>query len=65
MPTSKGGKNTLSNRVLIHAHCHSHIHYGGKFDAWFNILSEYKTSLSTKKETFNWEPSKIDNIEDV
>jgi RNA-directed DNA polymerase len=65
LPTSKGGKNTLGNIVLIHAHCHSHIHYGGEFDAWFETLSNYKYQLSSKKETFNWEPSILDTYEDV
>ena len=65
IPTSQGGKNTLGNLVLIHAHCHSHIHYGGEFSVWVNRLSEYKSQVFPKKETFNWEPTSLDNIEDI
>lgn len=63
-PTSKGGKNNLGNLLLIHAHCHSHIHYGGEFETWSEKLREYKSQLSSKKVTFNWEPSKLDTFDD-
>lgn len=65
VPTSEGGKNSLGNLVLIHLHCHHHIHYGGVFDFWLETLGAYKTQLSSKKETFKWVPSGLNSFDDI
>jgi RNA-directed DNA polymerase len=48
IPISLGGPDTLNNLVLVHTHCHHHIHYGNDKEKWIDTLSQYKSKLSTK-----------------
>lgn len=48
IPISQGGKNYATNIVIIHQHCHNHIHYGEKLDYWIKTLQDYKRTISSK-----------------
>jgi len=46
VPTSQGGKNGISNMVLLHLPCHNSIHYCDNPDRWIPILLEYRLRCS-------------------
>jgi RNA-directed DNA polymerase len=43
VPTKEGGKTTFGNLILVHMHCHQHVHYGKVegFD-WKSSLMQFK-----------------------
>lgn len=42
--TSDGGSNKYSNLVILHRHCHMHVHYGTSKskEEWHEIFKQYK-----------------------
>lgn len=46
IPRKEGGKDTFANMVLVHVHCHRHIHYGNLDSSeeqdWASVLTQFK-----------------------
>lgn len=47
-PIHMQGEDKFNNIVIVHTHCHQHIHYGGDLQRWITDLKIYKLARSTK-----------------
>jgi RNA-directed DNA polymerase len=62
-----GGKDSFANLVLVHLHCHQHVHYATKDGErdWQSILTQFKFSHPRLLKGLKGDVESSDHLEDL